>query len=171
VHAGADDPSFDPSIKNKHHARVDDFKRTFDEKVWPIYPRKVAKADALKAFCRLAPNETTATAIVAAITAQKTCEQWRRGYVPNLGTWLRQERWNDEQSTAGVPRHNDESGLRNETDAVRRVIETAEQTRARQWVIFGPCPHFPRCSSPSRCLPLREKQPNGSRTTGLSDAT
>lgn len=72
---------------------------------WCLYPRRVAKKDALKAWSRMKPEQQLA-AIVA-------CAAWRKvwagkdlDYLPYPASWLRGERWEDElppeyrQSTA-----------------------------------------------------------------------
>lgn len=62
---------------------------------WLLYPRRVAKKDALKAWARMTPNQQ-----MAALTA---CVNWRRvwankdiDYLPYPATWLNGERWDDE---------------------------------------------------------------------------
>ena len=62
---------------------------------WLLYPRRVARKDALKAWGRLSPAQQ-----VAAITA---LVEWRRvwatkdlDYLPYPATWIRGERWEDE---------------------------------------------------------------------------
>ena len=62
---------------------------------WTLYPRRVAKKDALKAWSRLKPAQQMA-AIVA-------CAAWRRvwatkdlDYLPYPATWINGERWEDE---------------------------------------------------------------------------
>lgn len=67
------------------------------EMVWSVYPRKVAKKDAAKAWEKVKPEWHAV--IVKAITAAKRTDQWRRDggmFVPYLGTYLRGERWTDE---------------------------------------------------------------------------
>lgn len=62
---------------------------------WTLYPRRVARKDALKAWGRLKPAQQMA-AIVA-------CAAWRRvwatkdlDYLPYPATWINGERWDDE---------------------------------------------------------------------------
>ncbi len=71
---------------------------TFDD-FWLLYPRRVAKLDARKAWARLSSVQCVEclTALVA----------WRRlwmargelEFVPHAATWLRGERWEDELPT------------------------------------------------------------------------
>ena len=62
---------------------------------WLLYPRRVARKDALKAWGKLSPAQQ-----VAAITA---LVEWRRvwankdlDYLPYPATWINGERWTDE---------------------------------------------------------------------------
>jgi hypothetical protein len=67
---------------------------TFDD-LWCIYPRRVAKRDAMKAWDRLTPAQQMAAVVAAA--------DWRRvwagkdlQYVPHASTWLNGWRFEDE---------------------------------------------------------------------------
>ena len=65
------------------------------DKFWSIYPKKVGKEAARKAFSRVKVPVDTLT---AAILAQKRSTQWQRDggqYIPNPATWLNQGRWED----------------------------------------------------------------------------
>lgn len=69
---------------------------SFDE-FWQLYPRKVGKRDAQKAWARLTPAEQQAA--VEAIPQHVTL--WRRSnierqYVPHPASWLNGARWEDE---------------------------------------------------------------------------
>ncbi len=74
-----------------------DLKRSFDI-FWPVYPRKVAKKRALKAWLKIKPDEELVKKIVDAVKAQAKTDQWTRDdgqYVPHPATWLNGEQWND----------------------------------------------------------------------------
>lgn len=68
---------------------------------WAQWPKKVAKAAALKAY-KTALKKTDALTLAQAAAAFITAEQ-RKGtaieYIPNASTWLNQERWEDDTST------------------------------------------------------------------------
>lgn len=69
------------------------------EKFWAIWPRKVAKAEARKAWAQTDKIRPPLEKIIAAIRAQCQTEQWMRGngqFIPHAATWLRGERWDDE---------------------------------------------------------------------------
>ena len=96
------------------------------ETIWNAYPTKVGKQPARKAFDKVTvPIET----LVAAIDRQKCSSQWSKDggqYIPNLSTWINQERWNDELPT-GNEKPGWEDGRRqldaDEAAAIRRMME------------------------------------------------
>ena len=68
----------------------------FDE-FWMMYPRKVAKAAARKAWQRLTEDQQ----LLAAKAIDDHCQYWQvketaLDYIPHASTWLNQERWEDE---------------------------------------------------------------------------
>jgi len=65
---------------------------------WRRYPRKVAKADAEKAW-NAAHINGEYQQVIDALEAQKRTEQWTRDegrFVPYASTWIRHQRWRDE---------------------------------------------------------------------------
>jgi len=65
----------------------------FRERFWPLYPRKVAKDRAMKAWYKLDPSDEVIEAI------QKDLPRWRikeRQFVPHPATYLNDRRWEDE---------------------------------------------------------------------------
>lgn len=69
------------------------------EQFWAAYPRKVAKAEARKAWKQTEAIRPPLEAILGAIKAASRTEQWMRGngqFIPHAATWLRGERWEDE---------------------------------------------------------------------------
>ena len=66
---------------------------------WSKYPKKVAKADARKAWKQTASLRPDITQVLKAIDLACKTEQWMRGggqFIPHAATWLRGERWDDE---------------------------------------------------------------------------
>lgn len=75
------------------------------DRFWSIYPKKVGKIAAKKAFER-AIRKTTLESLLTAIERQKCGSQWSRDngrYIPNPATWLNQGRWEDELDHGGLP--------------------------------------------------------------------
>lgn len=66
------------------------------EQFWSVYPKKVAKAEARKAFAKKVRHEDM-TKLLATIDKYKRTKQWSdKQYIPHPTTFLNQERWNDE---------------------------------------------------------------------------
>jgi uncharacterized protein YdaU (DUF1376 family) len=73
------------------------------ESFWSSYPRKTAKAEALKAFTKINPDEQTLTKMVAAVERSKLSTDWTKDngqFIPFPSTWLNQRRWEDETEEA-----------------------------------------------------------------------
>lgn len=94
---------------------MDDF-----EKFWVEWPRKVAKAEARKAWAQTARVRPDLETVLKAIKAASATEQWMRSngqFIPHAATWLRGERWEDEHEVriAGVvnekPWHETATGI------------------------------------------------------------
>lgn len=65
---------------------------------WSVYPKRVGKQAAQKAFAK-AIRVTDIETILSAVEKQKKCDQWTKNngqYIPNPATWLNQGRWEDE---------------------------------------------------------------------------
>lgn len=76
------------------------------ERFWAVYPRRVAKGEARKAWRQLDPDDQLTARIVAAVERDKRSEQWRRDggrYIPHPATWLRRESWDDEEGVEIEP--------------------------------------------------------------------
>lgn len=72
---------------------------SFDE-FWAIYPRKIGKGQALKAF-RAALKKTDAETITAAVKSYPWPSE--REFIPHASTWLNGERWADETTPLAKP--------------------------------------------------------------------
>ena len=95
------------------------------EEFWSAYPKKKSKADAEKAWRKLAPSPQLSQQIQASIAAQLGLEDWRKDggkFIPYPASWLNGRRWEDE--TVG---------------AIRVAPAKLE------------CPHNPPCHSPVWC--------------------
>lgn len=80
----------------------------FDE-FWKAYPRRVAKADALKAYAKVmkGPGAPTLEQLLQAVARYAKAHTDPK-YVAYPATWLRQGRWEDEQeATAATPKPRD----------------------------------------------------------------
>lgn len=69
--------------------------QSFKDRFWPNYPRRVAKADAEKAWMKLDPDEGLIATILKALGWQRDVHtDWN--YWPYPATWLNGRRWEDE---------------------------------------------------------------------------
>lgn len=74
--------------------RVDDGFEHF----WRVYPKKKSKADAEKAWRKLAPSPELLQRILASIAAQLGSTDWLKDggqYIPFPASWLNARRWED----------------------------------------------------------------------------
>lgn len=68
------------------------------ENFWKVYPRKIKKIDAKKAWCQMKKDRPPTQEIVKAVLAQRKCKDWKKDngkYIPHPGTWLRAGQWDD----------------------------------------------------------------------------
>ena len=71
---------------------------------WAIYPRKVGKGTAEKAWAKIKPDQDLIVKIIAAVNEQRTQEQWTKDggqFIPHPATWLNRKGWMDE-AKAGI---------------------------------------------------------------------
>ena len=67
------------------------------EDFWRIYPRRVARKDAMKAWARIKAAEYPK--ILGAVVRARCTDQWQRDdgrFIPYPASYLRGERWTDE---------------------------------------------------------------------------
>ena len=72
---------------------------------WAAYPRKRARADALRAWKALSPSKALQGRMLSALEGQKAGADWQREggrFVPYPGAWLRGRRWEDEPEAAAT---------------------------------------------------------------------
>lgn len=69
------------------------------EEFWKIYPKKVAKGDARKAWLQTEKIRPSIPELLKSVYAARASKQWLKDageYIPHPATWLRQERWEDQ---------------------------------------------------------------------------
>lgn len=67
------------------------------EAFWEVYPRKLAKASARKAFEKLKVDDSLLKQMLKALEVQKKSKQWAdKQFIAYPATWLNQRRWEDE---------------------------------------------------------------------------
>ena len=69
---------------------------------WEVYPNKVGKLDAMKAWKKVKPNLND---VLRALSWQKNSDKWQKNngqFVPNPSTYINQGRWLDEPVAEGA---------------------------------------------------------------------
>jgi hypothetical protein len=69
------------------------------ETFWQNWPKRIAKADARKAWAQTKDVRPDIAKLLLAVKAQCKTESWLKDggkYIPHPATWLRGERWDDE---------------------------------------------------------------------------
>lgn len=91
----ADVPVIQSNTKSYSESESNTNATAFDQ-FWAVYPKKVGKEAARRAFAKVKVSVET---LVSAVEAQKQSPQWTKDngqYIPNPTTWLNQGRWEDE---------------------------------------------------------------------------
>jgi len=92
----------DVAPKEKKRKRIKKPKADYTEsfnKFWDAWPRKVAKADAVKAWNKLAPDAELTIYIIERVNLLAQTDDWLKDggrYIPHPATWLNGRRWEDE---------------------------------------------------------------------------
>lgn len=82
--------------KDKTDSRSETDTETDFDRFWSVYPKKVGKEAARKAFAKV---KVPVDVLIDAVEKQKQGEQWNRDggrFIPNPSTWLNQGRWDDD---------------------------------------------------------------------------
>ena len=104
--------------KVDRQTHFDELERTFAQ-FWDVYPRKVDKKDARKAWDKTwagkTPDPDKLNAVMNGVHAARNYWEWdgvEKKFIPHASTWLSNERWEnlDEYSTKSTPKKNHSSG-------------------------------------------------------------
>lgn len=93
-------------VATHRRAKATDYDADGFAAFWAAYPKKAGKADALKAWNKLAPDVVLQEQMGKALEVQKQSQQWRKDggqYIPMPATWLNGRRWEDEVQTQTQP--------------------------------------------------------------------
>jgi uncharacterized protein YdaU (DUF1376 family) len=80
-----------------NHISIDQF-----ETFWKVYPKKVSKENAKKAWLKIKPNDELIAKITKAVKDQKLSEREQQ-FIPHAASWLNAKRWEDEVTTIQKP--------------------------------------------------------------------
>ena len=97
------DSSTDVQLTTNHKpiTNINIYNDQFDE-FWKIYPKKVSKESAKKAWLKIKPNDDLVAKITKAVKDQKLSEREQQ-FIPHAATWLSAKRWEDEVTTIQKP--------------------------------------------------------------------
>lgn len=73
---------------------------------WSSYPRKVAKADAMKAWKKIKPTGQMLAELMAGLEKQKASGDWMKDggqFIPHPASWINGRRWEDQIPPATSP--------------------------------------------------------------------
>ena len=73
------------------------------DRFWSIYPRRVARQAAIKAWRQINPDQALTETICEAVARQSRRESWQRDngiFIPHAATWIRGRRWEDVDDVA-----------------------------------------------------------------------
>jgi len=85
--------TIEPSVQDRSFTKIE--AKSF-ESFWAVYPRKVGKGAAKKAWVRI-PAYVSLELILEAIEEHKKMDQWKdQKFIPHPATWINQCRWEDE---------------------------------------------------------------------------
>lgn len=95
-----------PKKSRRKAARTEpEYRPDWFVRFWALYPRRTARAAAVRAWDKLRPDLDLCRVMTAAIKAQMQTPQWREGpdHIPHPATWLNGARWLDEVAPAPPP--------------------------------------------------------------------
>ena len=96
------------------------------ESFWKVYPRHVAKQNAVKAWTKTGADDSQAlTDSIIADVKQRLDGEWRgkdMQYIPHPSTYLNQRRWEDETEVTKVAEHREPDPVIL-TDEEQRIID------------------------------------------------
>lgn len=88
----------DKNDKNERKEHIPASGYDYFSDFWAEYPKKVAKADAAKAFAKLKMNDDLMELVMAGLFRAIDSEAWRKDdgkFIPYPASWIRGERWKD----------------------------------------------------------------------------
>lgn len=92
-------PLIEPNLTEE---KIIEYKPSFDD-FWILYPKKVSKNDAVKAWNKIKFDEELFNKVLSGLEKYKKSTNWLKDngqFIPNCATWLNGERWNDEVDEA-----------------------------------------------------------------------
>lgn len=105
--AGSREEAMATANGNGKRLTAQGLREAFD-RFWAVYPRKVGKDAAWKAFEKRQPDDDLTETMLRAVQQQIQSPAWRKDdgqFIPHPSTWLNQGRWQDEVSPPSTSSH------------------------------------------------------------------
>jgi hypothetical protein len=99
---------------------------------WNVYPHRVAKKEARKAWLEIGATPALVEQMIAALAWQSLQASWVKdggAYVPHPASWLRAERWDDEAPAAMRPQQPSTVSGCPHTPPCRNELACAHETK------------------------------------------
>lgn len=106
---------------------------------WKLYPKKVGKAAAMKAWKRAKIDADLFDRILEAVEAAKESEQWQREggrFIPNPTTWINQGRWDDELPEVMPRGYESRKNTGGRSFSTLKVLESIAREEEADYVTF-----------------------------------
>lgn len=106
---------------------------------WKIYPKKVGKAAAMKAWKRAKIDADLFDRILEAVESAKASEQWQREggrFIPNPTTWINQGRWDDELPEVMPRGYENGKNTGGRSFSTLKVLESIAREEEADYVTF-----------------------------------
>ena len=104
-----------PRRRRRTAKETPDWKPERFEGFYEFYPLHKARADAVRAWDALKPDDALIERMGRALIAQKRSEAWQRGIgIPYPASWLNGRRWTDEVDAASLPPPQEEAAAQEE---------------------------------------------------------
>ena len=115
---------------------------------WSIYPRKVGKHSAFRAYQKALKVTDHATLIAGATQYQVKCSNTEQCYIAHASTWLNGRRWEDDRGAddSGInPKGNGHNNRQSQTGAaISAAIKVMQKKRAGGADHHGNLPDQPK---------------------------
>jgi uncharacterized protein YdaU (DUF1376 family) len=97
-------------LTTNHKLETRNYLKAMFDVFWKGYPKTQGKAQALKTWTKLNPNQHLFDLIISSVVKFKASNEWTKDggqFIPNASTWLNGERWEDELTYGAIPNGQD----------------------------------------------------------------
>lgn len=123
---GSDCPDLHTEITTKTTSHISDVSESISfDRFWSLYPRKVNKVPAEKAWAKLKVDRALFAVIAKALAKQASSIDWLKSggqFIPHPASWLNGKRWEDEVSATAGARPSAYNGLPQHTPEMYQEV-------------------------------------------------